>query len=84
MKARIYLRIGQGSRGTLVRADKKPIYEPIVVGSYNKKYLPTVQIALDLEIPDKEFQASRILLEAKIKETNSCVDIKQIIEGEKK
>jgi len=79
MKARIYLRIAKCKKGFLLRADKSPNHEPIKFGEYR----PTVLIALDLDIPNKEFDNSRILLEAKIKETKSCVEIKQVeTEGE--
>ena len=77
MKKRIYLRIAKYSTGFMVKADKSPKQEPLRSSSYSK-HQPTVLIALDLEIPDKEFDAARILLKAKIKETKPCVEIKQV------
>ena len=74
MKGKIYLRIAKLKKGFLVRADKTPNHQPIKFGEYR----PTVLIALDLDIPDKEFEASRILLEAKIQETEPAVEIKQV------
>lgn len=81
MKKRIYLRIAKYANGFMVKADKSPIQEPLRSSNYTK-YRPTVLIALDLDIPDKEFDAARILLEAKIKETKPCVEIKQVEPGE--
>ena len=60
----------------MVKSENKPNYSPIKFG----EYLPTVLVALDLEIPDKEFDAARILLEAKIQGTEPAVEVKQVIE----
>lgn len=83
MKTRIYLRIAKGKRRTIVKADTKPNYESISTNGYNRQYFPTVQFTLDIDIPDKEFDASRILLNTKIKETKPAVEIKQVIEEKK-
>ena len=77
MKRRIYLRIAKHRTGFMVKADKLPIQEPLRANN-NSEYRPTVLIALDLEIPDKEFDVARILLEAKIKETIPVVEIEQV------
>ncbi len=76
MKKRIYLRVGKCKTGLSVRVENNPNYHPIKLG----EYLPTIIIALDLDIPDKEFDAARILLEAKIKETKPAVEIEQVVE----
>lgn len=79
MKKRIYLRVAKCKTGLSVRAENSPNYHPIKF----KVFHPTVLIALDLDIPDKEFDAARILLEAKIQETEPAVEIKQIVEEHK-
>jgi len=76
MKARVYLRIAKTKRGTSVHADTKPSYSALE-NSMGEPY-PTIRIVLDLDIADNEFEASRILLEAKISETKPCVEIKQV------
>lgn len=80
MKQRIYLRIGKTERKYKVDATTRPSYESLTMGSstYTKKYIPTVMIALDIDIPDNEFSAARILLETKIKESKPAVEIKQV------
>lgn len=87
MKTRIYLRIGKQSQGKpKVAVSLTPNREALTRTSYSKEALPTILIGLDLDIPDKEFEATRVLLEAKIKETQPAIEIKQIIEenGNKK
>jgi len=74
MKQRIYIRIGKTKRNYIIRAEKNPNHEPLKFGGF----LPTVLIALDLDIPDKEFDSARILLQAKIKETVPAVEIEQV------
>lgn len=84
MKARIYLRIARQLRGKpKVSVSNTPNREALVKSSYSKEALPTVLIGLDLDIPDKEFEATRVLLEAKIKESKPAIEIKQIIEEKK-
>ena len=80
MKTRIYIRIAKGKQGFFVSANKKPVFTPLASSNgYGRPvYKPTVQFALDINIPDSEFDASRILLAAKIKETVAAVDIKQV------
>ena len=81
MKTRVYIRIGKKSGKPKVAISLTPKSDSLDSGSsYNKKYYPTVLIGLDLDIPDKEFEATRILLEAKIKETKPAVEIKQVFE----
>ena len=77
MKIRVYLRIGKSKKGCKVVASNRPNFNALDTG-YNSPAYPTIQIALDLDIPDKEFDKSRILLEAKIKSTEPCVEIKQV------
>ena len=79
MKTKIYLRIAQKKNGIIVKANAKPNYESLDNGSsYSRKYYPTVMVALELDIPDKEFSASRIQLEAKKAQTTPAVEIKQV------
>ena len=79
MKARIYIKIANGRKGVRVSASEKVDREPFLASTHNSTYyLPTVLFALDLDIPDKEFEASRILLNAKIEETIPAVEVKQV------
>ena len=80
MKTRVYLRIAKSPRGPKFVIGHKPNFESLSSSISHPIYYPTVLIALDLEIPDNEFEKSRILLEAKIKETKPAVEIKQIEE----
>jgi len=83
MKARIYLRVAKAKSGFKSSVSLKPNFEPISSGSgYTKKWYPTVMMALELDIPDSEFNASRILLEAKIKDAKPCVELRQVTESE--
>jgi len=82
MKQRIYLRVAKTNKTPKVSASLKPNFTPIDNGRYMKKHYPTVLIGLDIDIPDSEFESTRILLDAKIKETTPCVEIKQIESGE--
>ena len=75
MKKRVYLRVAKNQSGLSVRLESIPNYHPIRV---KRDFLPTVLIALELDIPDKEFDVARILLEAKIEETNPAVKIEQV------
>ncbi len=80
MKQRIYLRIGKTGQGKYkVIANTKSNNAPIDNGSkHGRRFYPTVSIALDIKIPDSEFENTRILLDAKIEETKPCVEIEQI------
>lgn len=79
MKAKVYLNIGHYKGKTKVTAHSKPNYKSIEMGNGNRSYpIPTVMVALELEIPDKEFDNARILLQTKIRETIPAVEIKQI------
>jgi len=73
-KYRIYLRLTK--KGKVV-ASTKPKFESLKTSSYGN-YFPTIQIALDLLIDEKEFDGARILLEKKIKSSQPCVDIKEV------
>lgn len=86
MQTRFYLRVAKTRYGLKVDASSKPKIEPLntIVGYPNrKKYYPTVLIAFNLEIPDKEFDKARILLEAKVEETEPLIEIKRVEEGKK-
>ena len=74
MKKRVYLRVAKCKTGLSVKVENNPNYQSIRI----KEYLPTVLIALDLNIPDKEFDKARILLEANIKESIPAVEIEQV------
>lgn len=78
MKTRAYIRIGKARMGTRFAISNKANFEPLYTGSGNyRTYVPTVSIALDIDIPDKEFDATKILLDAKIKTTTPCIEITQ-------
>ena len=77
MKKRIYLRLTNKGKGKVV-ASTKPIFKSLDSGPGHTKYYPTVFIALDLDIPDKEFTAARIQLEAKITSTEPAVELRQV------
>jgi len=85
MKVRVYLKVGKDGRGYKVQALTKPKYSAMEKGDkWSKRALPTVLITLDLDIPDTEFEATRILLESEIKKTTPCVQVKQVDDGRKK
>ncbi len=83
MKTRVYLRIAKSPRGPKFVIGHKPNFESLSNNTSHPIYYPTVLVALDLEIPDNEFEKARILLEAKIKETKPAVEIKQVEEIKK-
>jgi hypothetical protein len=74
---RIYLRVAKGDGKYLVNASTTPKFEPLYKGTYAKKAYPTVTLALDLDIPDSEFEATRILLQQKIQATVPAVNVTQ-------
>jgi len=80
MKTRVYLRIGQSEGGKVKFAvSSNPNNESLSIGSYNsKRYVPTVLIALDLTIDDREFNQPRIFLEADIQHTEPAAEIRQV------
>jgi hypothetical protein len=67
---RVYLRISNGGR---VIASPKPNWKPMRTS--NGIYLPTIQIALDLKIDEKEFDGARILLEQNIERSQPAVNV---------
>ena len=73
----MFIRVAKTKKGFLVSATRNPNYEPLK-NSSNGNYNPTVQFGLNLDIPDNEFDASRILLEAQIRNTNPAVEIHQL------
>jgi len=72
-KHRIYLRITQ--RG-LVKASTKPNYYSLPDDKYSKPQ-PTLLFAIDLDIDEKEFESTRILLEAKINNPKPAIEIRE-------
>lgn len=74
------MRVAKGKHlGTCkVAASNKPMLEPLykTIGYNQKQYVPTVSIALDLDIPDEEFEATRILLEHKLEKSVPAVELK--------
>ncbi len=78
MREKIYLRIAKGKRHPKVSASLKPNSESLYADANKYKPIPTVQIALVLDIPDSEFEASRILLQAAIENSMPAVKIKQV------
>ena len=79
MKDRIYLRVAKDGSSFKTAASSKPIKEPLSKGTYNsKRYLPTVLIALDLTIDDREFDDARIELEISIDRAEPAVEIRQV------
>ena len=87
MLARIYLRIGKypDSPKFKVDASRTPNHNTLTASTtYNNKGkpIPTVLIALDLNIPDKEFDAIRIHLTADITHTEPAVEIRQVDDGD--
>jgi len=76
-KYRIYLKIARHRRakkGFMVDATKTPSPLPLKVGYTS---FPTLSIALDLEIDDKEFAPDRILIEKKIESPKLSISIEQ-------
>ena len=71
-KFRVYLRMSENGR---VTASRKPNFEALETPRYIQ---PTIQIALDLFIDEKEFHATRILLEQKITNSKPCVESRQV------
>lgn len=78
MKQRIYLQIAKDGNKGKVECSLKPKYKSLMKG-YTKTPLPTIQIALDLDIADKEFDKSRVVLALTVKSSEPCVNIKQVI-----
>ena len=76
MKQRIYLRIAKDGDKAKVDCSLNPYYDALTKGM---RSLPTIQIALDLDIADKEFDKSRVVLALTVKSSEPCVNIKQVI-----
>lgn len=80
MKQRIYLRLGKDGNKIAAAASVKQIFEPISKGaSYSRRYIPTVTVALDVEIDDSEFDLTRLLLNLKLEKTKAAAQIKQVM-----
>ena len=83
MKTKIYIRVGKDPHASPNRmikceASSIPDFRPIMTST--DRAIPTVNFCLEVEIPDSEFTASRILLEAKIQDTKPAVVIQQVKE----
>jgi len=79
MKDRIYLRIGKDKGHLKFAVSNKPNYDALAVGP---RVLPTILATLDVEVPDSEFEATRIHLETRIESGEPAVNIRQINRGE--
>ena len=77
MKARIFLKVAKTERGYKTKASLKPNYEALDNGyQYAGRIVyPTVQLCLDVDIDDKEFEAIKVELDKKI-QTTRCVTVK--------
>jgi hypothetical protein len=78
MKTRIYLRIAKNNSKIKVAISTRPNYESLgngYKGKYYKAY-PTLLIALDINIDDKEFLSTNKLLDLKITSIKSAIEIK--------
>jgi len=61
MKTKVYLRIGREGLKIKVDAHVKPNIEPLRIGTGKwSKAMPTVFMAIDLEIPDAAFKPPNI------------------------
>ena len=79
MKIRCYLRIGKTERKYKVDVSTKPNNAALTKYHVNGEVpIPTVLVALDLIIPDLEFDSARILLTANIEKSIPAAEIKQI------
>lgn len=74
---RAYLRV---SKKGLMSVSKKPNYKPLPDNNYSRPQ-PTVLVALDLNIPDAEFNPSRLLMALDIDSPESAVEVKQVKQG---
>ena len=79
MKDRIYLRVAKDGGKFKSAASSKPLKEPLFKGSgHNKRYLPTVLIALDMKIADREFDDARIELNISIDRAEPAIEVRQV------
>jgi hypothetical protein len=62
MKTKVFLRIGKDDRKIKVDAHISPSIEPMRKGNgaYRQKAIPTVYMALELDIPDEAFKPPNI------------------------
>jgi len=75
MKGRVYLRIGKDKGHLKFAVSNKPNHDALTVGP---RILPTVLATLDVDVPDVEFEATRIHLETQIQAAEPAVNIRQI------
>lgn len=78
MKIRVYFRVAKKGKNFMVDCSKIPKYDALSTSGQPKKYFPTVHFATDIDIPDKEFDAARKLLDIKISETKPCITIDEV------
>lgn len=79
MKGRVYLRIAKDKGHLKFASSTKPKHDALKSGSLNnEKVLPTILIALDVDVPDREFDATRILLETNVETYEPAVQVRQI------
>jgi len=80
MKTTIYIRIAKNRKEqTSVAASKRPCFEPLrALKGFNKyRAIPTIFFAINVDIPDAEFEKAGQLLELKINSFKQCVDVKE-------
>lgn len=84
VKERIYLRVGKTRRGLVVQAHSKPVYRAIETNKTYRgsTYNPTVLLAVDLDIPDKEFDKAKNLLDLKIKSSQPAIELKEVTDAD--
>ena len=73
MKKKLYIRIGESSRGYIADANFKPNQAPLYKNVYKgygnqREYVPTVHFALDVDIPNDAFkEAGEVVGEINLK-----------------
>lgn len=78
MRQRFYLRLGLDKTKLKASIGEKPNSKSFEIGSYEKKRnIPTVQIALDIDINPRVFQINNHLFEIDI-ENLEQLEIKQV------
>lgn len=80
MRLRVYLRVAKSNRepGYRVLASAKPNYKPLYAaeGTFREMALPTAAFALDLDIPDEEFErAEQVLAEILVEHIEPAVEV---------
>ena len=75
MKTKVYLKIGKGLRSIIYKAEKRLNPQALRTSSYGA-YLPTVCIALNIDIPDEMFKKAQAELDLKINKPQIASEIK--------